>query len=115
VPVVVFSLALIAHGRALRAQEDAGRVDDAPPIAATGQAPGPSGGPSDEAEEGASEGPSRVTVGLYLHHVPELDLPSSSYLADLCLWLLWRGEPDPIENFEITNLVEGWDLMQTPL
>lgn len=65
-----------------------------------------------EAEDGV---PSHVTVGLYMHHIPELDLPTSSYLADFYLWFLWRGEPDPTENWEITNLVEGWDLMQEPL
>lgn len=69
-------------------------------------------GDVDETEDGI---PSRVTVGLYMHHIPELDLPSSSYLADFYLWFLWRGEPDPTENWEITNLVEGWDLMQEPL
>ncbi len=56
-----------------------------------------------------------MTVGLYLHHVPELDLRSSSYLADFYLWFLWAGEIDPTASFEITNLVEGWDLMKTPL
>ncbi|MBN8609015.1 MAG: hypothetical protein J0L92_00385 [Deltaproteobacteria bacterium] len=65
-----------------------------------------------EAEDGI---PSHVTVGLYMHHIPELDLPTSSYLADFYLWFLWRGEPDPTENWEITNLVEGWDLMAEPL
>lgn len=129
-PVVVFGLALLAHGRALRAQEGADRDagTEAVDVAGPGDdAPAPSEegaegaseegaeGASEEGAEGASEGPSHVTVGLYLHHVPELDLRSSSYLADFYLWFLWRGEVDPTENFEITNLVEGWDLMQTPL
>lgn len=126
-PVVVFGLALLAHGRALRAQEDdrdaateavegAGGAAAAPPVDEA-PAPGEEGaaGASEGGAAGASEGPSHVTVGLYLHHLPELDLRSSSYLADFYLWFLWRGEIDPTESFEITNLVEGWDLMKTPL
>ncbi|MBX7192239.1 MAG: hypothetical protein K1X94_09285 [Sandaracinaceae bacterium] len=143
-PVVVFGLAMIVHGRStfVRAQQAGtsapAREDSAaggtptegsPAEGTTAEGTTAEGSPAEgttadgAAGEGTSEtdeatepsGPSHVTVGLYLHHVPELDLHSSSYLADFYLWFLWRGELDPTETFEITNLVEGWDLMKTPL
>lgn len=130
-PLVVFGLAIVASARGggpARAQvvvTEPGGAEAVEATAAEAEA-GTGAGTGAEAEAEAdtdtqaetgtgSEGPSRVTVGLYLHHVPDLDLHSSSYLADFYLWFLWSGELDPTETFEITNLVEGWDLMRTPL
>lgn len=68
-----------------------------------------------ETDEPAQVLPERVAIGLYLHHVPELDLRSNSYLADFYLWFRWSGEFDPTETFEFTNLVDGWDVMRAVL
>lgn len=82
--------------------------------------PSEAGLPEEEASEEGEEasdrhGPEEVFIGLYLHHVPELDVSSNSYLADFYLWFRWRGELDPTETFEFTNLVEGWDVMREAL
>lgn len=67
---------------------------------------------ADVATFDAEDGPRRVYVGVYMHHVPELDLEENSYIADFYLWFRWQGDDiDPSQTFEFTNLVEGWDLM----
>lgn len=79
--------------------------------------------PADDAaaadeEESADDAPQpqqQVHVGLYLHHVPELDIRTNSYLADFYLWFRWQGDIDPTETFEFTNLVDGWDVMRVAL
>lgn len=68
----------------------------------------------DDAEPG-QDGPQQVHIGLYMHHVPELDLRTNSYLADFYLWFRWAGDLDPTETFEFTNLVDGWDVMRVPI
>lgn len=118
-PACALALALAATMR-LRAQapQAAGEPELRGPAGAEAE---PSAGESDEASaeepEGvaASEGPERVHVGLYLHHVPEIDVHTNSYLADFYLWFRWNGETDPTETFEFTNLVDGWDVMKVAL
>jgi len=62
----------------------------------------------------AEDGPRQVHVGVYMHHVPELDLQENSYIADFYLWFRWQGDDiDPSQSFEFTNLVEGWDMMRS--
>ncbi len=58
----------------------------------------------------APEGPEMVDVGVYLHHIPTIDLKTNTYLADFYLWFRWKGEHDPTKSFEFTNAVETWDL-----
>lgn len=56
--------------------------------------------------------PRPVYVGMYVFHVPELDLATNSYLVDFYLWFRWQGDDiDPSQSFEFMNLVGGWDLM----
>lgn len=97
---------------AAQALPDAGApVAEATPEESTPPAAEPASTPAAE----PSSGPEEVTVGLYLHHVPELDLHSSSYLADFYLWFRWTGSIDPTDTYELVNLVDGWDVMRTPL
>lgn len=57
--------------------------------------------------------PRPVYVGMYVFHVPELDLSTNSYLVDFYLWFRWQGDDiDPSSTFEFMNLVGGWDLMK---
>jgi hypothetical protein len=81
--------------------------------------------PSEADEEAAAEAesersqpsgelptPRPVYVGMYIFHVPELDLSTNSYLVDFYLWFRWQGDDiDPSSTFEFMNLVGGWDLM----
>ncbi len=71
-----------------------------------------------DASEAAAKSPTalprQVTIGLYLHHIPELDLKTNSYVADFYLWFLWTGEDDPTTSFEFTNVVGPAELSSVP-
>ncbi len=54
-----------------------------------------------------------VNVGVYLHHVPEIDLKSSTYLADFFIWFRWKGPHDPTQTLEWTNLADASALQRT--
>ena len=56
-----------------------------------------------------------VNVGMYVNSVYQLEVESSTYYLDAYLWFKWSGEIDPTETMEITNLVEEWSMMITPL
>jgi hypothetical protein len=115
VPACMLALAL---GARLRAQPRPQPAIPPPPALAEPAADDPAAdepAADDPAASATAEGPQRVYVGLYLHHVPELDIHSNSYLADFYLWFRWRGDIDPTESFEFTNLVEGWDVMRDVL
>ena len=57
----------------------------------------------------------RVSVGIYLKEVPQIDLKTNSYLADFYLWFRWSGAIDPTQSFEFTNGVEQWDVLAVPV
>jgi hypothetical protein len=59
--------------------------------------------------------PQVVDVGVYVHHIPEIDLRSNTYLLDFYLWFRWSGSIDPTKNFEFTNAVQSWDQLRTPI
>lgn len=54
--------------------------------------------------------PQVVKVGIYLDHVPELDLRANSYVADFYIWFLWKGDIDPTESLEFTNVLNPQEL-----
>ena len=56
-----------------------------------------------------------VKVGMYVNTVYQLEIESSTYYLDAYLWFKWRGSIDPTATLEITNLVEEWGAMVTPL
>ena len=65
---------------------------------------------ADDAKD-APKGPAQIVdIGIYLHHVPTIDLKTNTYLADFYLWFHWTGDIDPTKTFEFTNAVETWDL-----
>lgn len=111
-PALVLAAALAMH--VARAQQ---------PPATDGGAAAPSdgGGPPPPPETGggeeheASDGPERVTVGLFLDHVPVIDVHSNTYLADFYLWFRWKGDIDPTESYELTNAVQAWDILKVPV
>src|SRR5262245_27050641 len=45
----------------------------------------------------------KVTVGLYVHHVNNVDLRSNTFLADFYVWFRWKGDIDPTKSFELRN------------
>lgn len=51
----------------------------------------------------------RVSVGLYINDVQNLDLKTHSYTLDFYLWFRWRNpELDPASTFEFINATESW-------
>lgn len=86
------------------------RTDAATEIARAETAPTPP-----TAEPPATGTPQVVDVGVYVHHVPEIDLRSNTYLLDFYLWFRWTGSIDPTKTFEFTNAVESWDQLRTPI
>lgn len=59
--------------------------------------------------------PQQVFVGMYFKAVPWIDLKSNTYLVDFYLWFRWKGDIDPTKSYELTNAVQAWDLMRTPI
>lgn len=56
-----------------------------------------------------------VDVGMYVNTVYQLEVASSTFYLDAYLWFKWSGDIDPTATMEITNLVEEWGAMITPL
>jgi hypothetical protein len=56
-----------------------------------------------------------VTVGMYVNTVYQLEVANSTYYLDAYIWFKWRGDIDPTATLELTNMVEEWGAMITPL
>lgn len=56
-----------------------------------------------------------VTVGMYVNTIYQLEIANSTYYLDAYLWFKWKGDIDPTETMELTNLVEEWGAMITPV
>lgn len=53
-------------------------------------------------------GPSRVTYGVYINNLENIDLASNSYSIDLYLWLRWKDPKiDPSTSIEVMNTLSG--------
>jgi hypothetical protein len=57
----------------------------------------------------------KVTVGLYLQNIPEIDIKTNSFTAEIYLWFRWSGDYDPTHTFQITNAVNVSELTQIPI
>lgn len=103
-------LALLAFGTPAGAQEEAAEPTTAEETETAVEdgildADAPRSEPSGELPV-----PRPVYVGMYLFHVPSMDLDTNSYLVDFYLWFRWQGDDlDPSTTFEFMNAVEGWD------
>ena len=53
-----------------------------------------------------------VKIGFYPVSIYQLDMSSNTYYIDTYVWLLWKGETDPTESIEFTNMVEEWGKQQ---
>ncbi len=56
----------------------------------------------------------KVMVGLYVHHVNQVDIRLNSFLADFYVWFKWKGDIDPTKTFELRNAVEQWQIVKVP-
>jgi hypothetical protein len=57
----------------------------------------------------------KVTVGLYLQNIPEIDIKTNSFSAEFYLWFLWEGDIDPTLTYELTNVVNISELTKVPI
>ncbi len=56
-----------------------------------------------------------VKVGFYPVSVYQLDMSSNTYYVDTYVWFRWKGDINPIETLEFTNMVEEWGKQQEAL
>ena len=63
----------------------------------------------------SAEGPQKVSVGLYLQNLPEIDIKTNSFSAEFYLWFVWKGDIDPTLTYELTNVVAFTELAKIPV
>lgn len=56
-----------------------------------------------------------VKIGFYPVSVYQLDMSSNTYYIDTYVWFRWKGDINPIETLEFTNMVEEWGKQQEAL
>lgn len=54
----------------------------------------------------------QVKIGFYPISIFQLDMGSHTYYVDAYVWLRWKGDIDPTEHLEFTNMVQEWDKQQ---
>jgi hypothetical protein len=59
--------------------------------------------------------PDKITVGLYLQNIPDIDVKTNSFAAEFYLWFLWDGDIDPTLTYELTNVVNVSELTKIPI
>jgi hypothetical protein len=65
--------------------------------------------------ENPPESANRVTIGIFINNVYELDTSSNTYFLGGYIWLRWQGDFDPVENLEFPNAVDEWGLTKALL
>jgi len=53
-------------------------------------------------KEPRHQNPAKVTIGIYIMDVYDLDVRKGTYTVDFYIWFKWRGDVNP-RNFEIMN------------
>lgn len=51
----------------------------------------------------ADTGPDKVTVGVFINDIQEIDLEADSFTIDFYLWFRWKGDVDPTDSIEPMN------------
>src|SRR5262245_30141278 len=96
-PALALAAAVAMH--AARPQQPPAAPDAGAPHG-DGATPSPPEGGGEEEEQPQGERPERVTIGLFLDHVPVIDLHSNTYIADFYIWFRWKGDIDPTASYE---------------
>lgn len=56
----------------------------------------------------AEPGPAKVTYGVFINNLENIDLATNSYSIDLYLWLRWKHPKiDPSKSIEVMNTLSG--------
>ncbi len=59
---------------------------------------------SAHADAGPDAGPDKVTVGVYINDLQDIDLSSENFTADIYLWMRWKNPKiDPSTSIEVMN------------
>lgn len=67
--------------------------------------------PADDPASSATE----VMVGIYGVNAYDLDVAANTFYLGGYMWLRWAGDIDPTATLEVSNVVEEWALIVTPL
>ena len=60
--------------------------------------------------------PNRVTVGVYVNDIQQLDLQTHSYAMDFYVWMRWKNPAiTPSASLEFMNPFQLWGHVSTPL
>lgn len=105
-PFVALAALIFALG-----QRHSGAAEPAPAPATTPATTTPPADPKPTAEAAPSlaaapasgAGPQRVKVGVYATAIPDVDIKEGTFTIDMYLWMVYRGDPDTMEAFEIAN------------
>lgn len=68
-----------------------------------------------EAADDPASSATEVKVGIYGVNAYDLDVAANTFYFSGYMWLRWSGDIDPTATLEISNVVEEWGLIVTPL
>ncbi len=72
--------------------------------------------PVTEAATAAPSTPGKVTVGLYVNDIQDVDFKTNSYIVDLYVWFRWRDKTlDPMKSVEFMNIFASENQQKTVL
>lgn len=64
----------------------------------------------------AATTPGKVTIGIYVNDVQDIDFKTNSYMVDLYLWMRWtRADADPVKSIEFMNIFDPESQQKTVL
>ncbi|MEQ1651162.1 MAG: hypothetical protein ABL897_01595 [Hyphomicrobium sp.] len=70
----------------------------------------------DAAAAGQSPEPAKVTIGVYINDIQDIDFRTNSYLVDLYVWLRWSAtDLDPLKTMEFMNVFDPGNQQRTVL
>lgn len=64
----------------------------------------------------ASADPAKVTIGVYINDIQDIDFKTNSYIVDLYVWLRWTAKgADPMKSMEFMNVFDPSSQQKTVL
>lgn len=60
--------------------------------------------------------PGKVTIGIYVNDIQDIDFKTNSYVVDLYLWMRWASpSADPVKSVEFMNIFDPESQLKTVL
>lgn len=121
--VIAMSAVVVMTGMAMAQEPGAPAANEPAATAAQPEAAAPeprtheaTPAPETPAAAGAPAAPAKVTIGLYINDIQDLDFKTNSYIVDLYLWFRWTGKDlDPIKSAEFMNVFDPQSQQKTVL